>query len=188
MAILCFSVHPSAVESVEGEVSHAKAKIYHLEPDPQGGKAYKLVYVVDVPREVFWKFKTDFDNRFLLTNKFIIEHRFIKRKGNTVITENEYTNAPDVRFRWRTTVFPSRYRLDFVLENPKACGQKFHYGHIQLTARGQKTQVSQVAYFDFFGVFFWVNYPWAGGMQSFLSYTARWEQETILRLRHNYYD
>jgi hypothetical protein len=79
--------------------------------------------------------------------------------------------------------------MDFVLLNPEECGQKFHYGHIQLESVagvGKKTRVTQVAYFDFFGVSFWVNYPWYGGMRYFLEYTVRWEQDTILKLKTIY--
>ena len=81
---------------------------------------------------------------------------------------------------------PSIYRLDFILENPEECGQEFHYGHIQLCALGQHAKVSQVAYFDFLGVSFWVHHPWKGGMTDFLEDTARWEQETVLRLKGSY--
>jgi hypothetical protein len=79
--------------------------------------------------------------------------------------------------------------MDFVLLNPEECGQRFHYGYIQLDAVGaldEKTKVTQLAYFDFFGVYFWVKYPWYGGMKNFLKYTARWEQETISRLKSKY--
>jgi hypothetical protein len=30
------------------------------------------------------------------------------------------------------------------------------------------------------------HYPWKGGMKDFLSYTARWEQETVLQLKDHY--
>jgi hypothetical protein len=61
--------------------------IYQIAPDKRGGKAYKLVYLVEVPIDVFWKFKTDFDNDFLVKNKFIRKHNFISQNGNTFITE-----------------------------------------------------------------------------------------------------
>jgi len=32
----------------------------------------------------------------------------------------------------------------------------------------------------------WAHYPWAGGMSDFLRYTARWEQETVLKLKDKY--
>jgi hypothetical protein len=160
--------------------------IYQLAPDKRGGKAYKLVYPVEVPIDVFWKFKTDFDNDFLVKNKYIRKHNFISQNGNTFITEDKYTHGPDVYFRWQTTVFPETYRLDFVLLNPKQCRQKFHYGYIQLESIAEGTRVTQVAYFDFWGVSLWTNYPWRGGMKDFLSYTAHWEQETILHLEGRY--
>jgi hypothetical protein len=162
--------------------------IYQIAPDRRGGKAYKLVYLVEAPIDVYWKFKTDFDNDFLVKNKYIREHHFISQNGNTFITEDKYTNGPDVYFRWQTTVFPEAYRLDFVLLNPKHCKQKFHYGHIQLESVTEKTRVTQVAYFDFWGASLWANYPWRGGMKDFLSYTAHWEQETILHLKSRYYN
>lgn len=177
---------PSPDEPSAAELLSGKPFIYHLDPEGSAGKAYKLVYLVKVPVKIFWRFKTDFDNDFLLTNKYIDAHYFIGRHGIRVFTENLYSNAPDVRFRWQTSVFPESYRLDFVLLNPQECGQRFHYGHIQLEAVGKNTKVTQVAYFDFLGAFFWVNYPWAGGMKSFLRYTARWEQQTILRLKAKY--
>jgi len=160
--------------------------IYQIAPDKKGGKAYKLLYLVEAPIDVFWKFKTDFDNDFLVKNKYIRKHNFISQNGNTFITEDKYTHGPDVYFRWQTTVFPETYRLDFVLLNPKQCRQKFHYGYIQLESIAEGTRVTQVAYFDFWGVSLWANYPWRGGMKDFLSYTAHWEQETILHLEGRY--
>ena len=50
------------------------------------------------------------------------------------------------------------------------------------------TRVTQVAYFDFWGASLWANYPWGGGMKDFLSYTAQWEQETVLILSDLYYE
>ena len=160
--------------------------IYQPEPDRRGGKAYKLIYHVRVPLDVYWKFKTDFDNDFLLSNKYIRQHHFISRAGNIVITEDKYSNGPDVFFRWQTTVFPDTHRLEFVLTNAERCGQRFHYGSIQVEAAEDGTLVTQVAYFDFWGVSIWAEYPWGGGMKDFLSYTARWEQEIVLRLKNRY--
>ena len=160
--------------------------IYQIAPDKRGGKAYKLVYLVEVPIDVFWKFKTDFDNEFLVKNTYIREHNYISKNGNRFVTEDKYSHGPDVYFRWQTTVFPETYRLDFVLLNPKHCRQKFHYGHIQLESVAERTRVTQVAYFDFWGVSLWANYPWRGGMKDFLSHTAHWEQETILHLKDRY--
>ena len=48
------------------------------------------------------------------------------------------------------------------------------------------TRVTQVAYFDFLGASLWADYPWGGGMRDFLAYTARWEQEMVLRLKDRY--
>jgi len=161
-------------------------EIFHLEPDPRGGRAYKLIYVVEVPIDVYWRFKTDFDNEFLLKNKYIRKHRLVSRSDDTVITKNRYTMGPDADFKWETTVLEHAHRLEFVLLNPEECGQRFHHGYIQLSPEEKETRVTQVAYFDFRGVTFWAIYPWKGGMRDFLRYTARWEQETILRLRSRY--
>jgi hypothetical protein len=160
--------------------------IYQIAPDKRGGKAYKLVYLVRAPIDSCWKFKTDFNNDFLVKNKYILEHRFILQNGNTAITEDKYTNSPDVYFRWQTTVVPEAHRLDFVLLNPEQCKQKYHYGHIQLESVSEGTRITQVAYFDFGGASLWANYPWRGGMKDFLSYTAHWEQETIMHLKDKY--
>ena len=180
---------PDEKALLEGQVF-----IFELKPQRQNGAGYKLVYLVDAPIDVFWKFKTDFDNDFLLTNKFVKSHRMISRRGNVVVTEDLFSEdlhgyRPRAKFRWQTTISPAQYRMDFVLLNPEECGQRFHYGYIQLdavAAFGEKTKVTQVAYFDFFGVFLWVKYPWYGGMQNFLEYTARWEQETISKLKSKY--
>ena len=107
-------------------------------------------------------------------------------ENNVAITESTYATKPGVTFRWRTITHSDRHRLDFELQNPKECGQKFHYGHIQLEAAGKHTKVTQVAYFDFFGASFWMNYPWYGGMNYYLRYTARWEQKTMARLIDRY--
>lgn len=163
-----------------------KVYIYRLDSADAAGKGYRLVYMVAAPLDAYWNFKTDFDNDFLMTNKLISEHRLVALENNVVITENMYATRPGVRFRWRTVSSPDIHRLDFELLNPRECGQKFHYGHIQLEPVGEHTKVTQVAYFDFFGVSLWMNYPWYGGMQHYLNYTARWEQETVLRLLDRY--
>jgi hypothetical protein len=183
IGMCCLSVELAANEI---KLRGGEAIISYPEPDARGGRAYKLEYLVDVPIEVFWKFKTDFDNTFLLSNKYIKSHKFVSCHHNVVITENVYTQNFKVTFRWQTTMITSKFRLEFVLINPKECRQKFHYGYIQLEPFNDKTKVTHVAYFDFFGAFLWANYPWAGGMKSFLRYTARWEQKTILRLKKNY--
>ena len=160
--------------------------IFKLKPEKKHGRGYKLVYLVDAPLDIYWKFKTDFDNEFLLSNKYIKSHRVVSRQGNTIITENEYTTEPKVIFRWQTTVIAERHLLNFVLLNPEQCGQNYHYGHIQMEALGPRTKVIQVAYFDFFGVSFWVGYPFYGGMSYFLKYTASWEQQLILKIKRRY--
>ena len=160
--------------------------IFKLKSEHQEGQGYKLIYTVDAPLEVFWKFKTDFDNDFLESNRQIKSHRFIRRQGNSVITHNEYTDRPGKLFKWQTTVDSEHHRLDFILLKPSESGQKYHYGYIQLEALGPKTRVTQVAFFDFLGASLWVNYPFYGGMQYFLKYTTRWEQQTIIKLKDRY--
>jgi hypothetical protein len=183
------SAVPYSTASISSKKIYGKeVLIYDLQPDRRGGEAYKLVYLVQTPIEVYWKFKTDFDNDFLVTNKYIREHRFISRKGNTIITEDKYAFGPDVFFRWQTEVFPESHRLEFLLLNPKQTGQRFHYGHIQLDAVEQGTRVAQITYFDFFGASLWANYPWGGGMKDFLRYTANWEQDMVLQLKDRYLD
>jgi len=181
------AAQPASVEPSPAELSRDKEVLYRIEPEARGGEAYKLVYLVPAPLEVFWRFKTDFNNDFLVTNKFIREHRFVGQHGNVVVTEDTYTNAPGKVFRWKTTIHPAQHRLEFILDNPVECDQRFHYGYIQLEPLGKtQTKVTHVAYFDFLGASLWANYPWPGGMSSFLRYTATWEQETILRLRERY--
>jgi hypothetical protein len=157
-----------------------------IAPDPRGGKAYRLRYTVDVTLETYWRFKTDFDNQFLLENRYIEEHRLVASPGDAVITENRYTYAPGAVFRWKTTVHEDEKTIDFVLLNPEECGQRFHYGRIRAVETGNKTLVIQKAFFDFFGAGMWAHYPWEGGMQHFLHYTARWEQDTAKKLRERY--
>lgn len=178
----------AAADAQQRQTTAAEEKIwiYPSAPDPRGGRAYKLVYIVPVSVDTYWAFKTDFDNDFLVENKYIREHRFSSHTGNTVITEDKYSNGPDVFFRWRTTVDTAAHRLEFVLTNPEECGQAFHYGYIQLAAVEEGTRVTQVACFDFRGATIWAAYPWLGGMNDFLSYTARWERGTILRLKRHY--
>ena len=178
--------YASGAQNRQNRSGNDEVIIYQMTPDSRGGKAYKLIYIVKAPIVVCWKFKTDFDNDFLVTNKYIREHRMISQNGKTVITEDKYTNGPDVYFRWQTTVSPEAYRMDFVLLNPKQCKQKYHYGYIQLEPVKGGSRITQVAYFDFWGASLWANYPWSGGMKDFLSYTAQWEQEKILHLKDRY--
>ena len=184
--LLYISNQALAAEPSHEELLTGEPFIYSLESEERGGKAYRLVYLVGVPIDVFWNFKTDFKGSFLLSHKYIVKHRFVRREGNVVITETEYSSNPNVAFRWETIVSPSDYRLDFTLINPEDSDQEFHYGHIQLSPLGQQTKVTHVAYFDFLGVTHWVHYPWKGGMSEFLEYTARWEQDTVLRLKEGY--
>lgn len=177
---------PSETSAVDNGSENNQVAIKRITPQRIGGQGYQLVYLVNLPIATYWKFKTDFDNTFLTENKFIRDHRFISQAGNIAITENKYNYGPDVFFRWRTTLSPDIFRLDFILLNPKQCKQKYHYGYIQLVSEGQYTQVIQVAYFDFLGASLWSRYPWRGGMKDFLTYTAQWEQATALQLRDRY--
>jgi hypothetical protein len=161
--------------------------IERLPSGPSGGQAYRLTYTANVPIDVYWRFKTDFDNNFLEKNKFILSHRFISRENNTVITENEYKSKPKVFFRWKTTFSVRNFRLDFVLLNPETTGHDFHYGHILMIPQGDNTtRIVQEAHFNFLGASFWAIYPWSGGMTEFLKYTAQWEQGMVLKLYNQY--
>lgn len=192
--ILCFfcstarALDSPDIEPDEAEMKRGRAYIYEIKPERKTGKGYKLVYMVAAAINVYWDFKTDFDNDFLITNKYITNHRLVEHKANVAITENSYATKPHVLFKWQTKIDPESHRLDFLLLNPQECGQKFHHGIIQLKAAGNYTRVSQVAYFDFFGASLWVKYPWYGGMSYFLKYTARWEQQTLRRLIDRYKD
>ena len=89
---------------------------------------------------------------------------------------------------FRTGKFPEAVEMfrKSVKLNPEDNSHEYHYGYIQLESLGQKTKVTQVAYFDFFGDFLWVNYPLYGGMSDFLKYNASGKQETILKRMHLY--
>jgi hypothetical protein len=176
----------AGVYRIDSELLLGNVSIEQIDPDSRGGRAYRLRYVVNVPREIYWRFKTDFDNEFLLENRYIEEHRLVGTHQNTVITENRYTDSPGSVFRWKTTVHEREGRIDFVLLNPQQCGQRFHYGWIRIVPVGDRTLVVQEAFFDFFGAGVWAQYPWAGGMNHFLRYTARWEQETAEKLKERY--
>ena len=179
-------LHPANVEPNEEELLDKQSVVYRIEPERRGGEAFKLIYLVPVPVDVFWRFKTDFDGSFLLTNKFIKDHRLVLESGNTIITENSYTRAPGDTFRWRTKTFPERRRLVFHLENPLECGHRFHYGTIQMEPFRSYTKITHIAYFDFYGAFLWANLRIGSGMKPFLRYTASWEKATVLRLQHEY--
>lgn len=186
LASNAWSSEPSAPEPTEEEFSSSKPIIFKLKPERKDGRGYKLIYLVDAPLGVFWKFKTDFDNQLLLSNKFITAHRLVRRTEDEAITESEYSSKPGAIFKWRTTLFPGQHLLKFILLNPEECGQRYHYGQILLEPLGSRTRVTQVAYFDFFGVSIWVNYPFYGGMSYFLKYTAVWEQQIISKLKDTY--
>ncbi|MGA9575295.1 MAG: hypothetical protein WBS20_15250 [Lysobacterales bacterium] len=158
--------------------------ISKLKPAQADGRGYQLVYTINAPIDVTWDFKTDFDSQILLTNKLIKSHRLVRHTGNEVITATVYNDKPKVTFKWQTTLFPGRHLLKFVLLNPEECGQVYHHGSIQLQAVGSGTRVTQEAYFDFFGVSIWVKYPFSGGMSQFLKYTARWEQQAVMKYWH----
>jgi hypothetical protein len=170
----------SAAELTQQQNFDSNPTLIKLRPEGKAGRGYKLIYLIDAPLDVVWGFKTNFDNQFLLSNKYINSHRFVSRNQNEVVTENEYSDKPKLKFKWKTTLFPDQYLLNYVLLNPEECGQKYHHGSIQLEAVGNRTRVTQVAYFNFFGVSFWVGYPFRGGMSHFLKYTAAWEQQTVL--------
>ena len=187
MAMLVLTC-PESLSALDEIAESGPVRIQRIAPERSGGNAYRLVYRVNVPIAVYWKFKTDFDNSFLIDNKFIVDHHFISQNGKTAITETQYTYQPGFYFRWQTRLFPERYRLEFRLLNPEQCKQKYHHGYIQLESEGQTTRVTQVAYFDFWGATFWAYNPWRGGMQDFLSYTARWEQATVLRIKDRYHE
>jgi hypothetical protein len=179
-------VHPASVEPADDDLIAQGRIIYRIEPEKRGGEAFKMVYLIPAPVELFWRFKTDFNSRFLISNRYIKTHRLVQETDAYIITENRYANTPGELFRWRTTTRMDQYRLEFRLVNPNECGHKFHYGTIQLETFGEYTKVTHIAYFDFFGAYVWVNLPFSGGMKAFLNYTAQWENETFSRLRHRY--
>ncbi len=177
---------PAGAGEVGNELLLGVVEVAEIAPDPRGGRAYRLRYVVEVPLPVYWRFKTDFDNDFLLDNQYIDEHRVVERSGTAVVTEDRYSYTRGAVFRWKTTPHEKTGRIDFVLLNPEQCGQRFHYGRIQVVGIGEKTLVIQEGFFDFFGAAVWARFPWAGGMNDFLNYTARWEQNAVQRLRSRY--
>ena len=170
---------PATEQAVQQIISGVPV-IQKLKPERKAGRGYKLIYFIDAPLDVVWRFKTDFGNQVLLSNKYINSHRLVSRNQNEAVTATEYSNKPKFRFEWQTIQFPDQHLLDFILLNPEECGQKYHYGYIQLEAMGTGTRVTQIAYFDFFGVSLWVSYPFKGGMSYFLKYTAAWEQKAVL--------
>lgn len=179
------SVIPAAEPSRE-QAYESDPVITKTRPEGKAGRGYKLIYFINAPIDAVWRFKTHFENQSLMDNKFINSHRLVSRDQNEVVTETEYSNKPREKFRWQTTLLPEQRLLKFVLLNPEECGQKYHHGYIQLEAVGNRTRVTQVAHFNFFGVSFWVNYPFKGGMSQFLKYTAEWEQYAVLDALENY--
>lgn len=176
----------SASGPLKAQFPNDEPIISKLIPEQAHGRGFKLEYFVDAPIDVFWSFKTNFDNDLLHKNRYINSHKLVSREGNLVITENEYSYKPRNVFKWQTTVFPDRHFLEYTLLNPEECGQKYHYGYVQLKTDGARTRVTHVSYFDFFGVSLWVNYPFRGGMSHFLKYTARWEQQLVSEFEHQY--
>ena len=144
---------------------------------PSGGYGYRLRYYIPAPIDVFWRFKTDFDNDVLLTNEELIEHRLVESFDNSVITENRYATAPGLKFLWQTNVISDELRLEFKLLNNEDCRHDFLYGVIELSPAGIYTQVTQTAFFNFVGASLWVKYQWYGGMESTLTKMVRWEQK-----------
>jgi len=173
-------------EDIPQEVLEGKTRIERPMPDSKGGQAYRLMYVVDVPVEIYWRFKTDFDNTFVVTHRFITSHRVVRRTDNVVVTENKYRSHGDRVFRWKTTILSDVRRLEYVLLNPRSVEHRFHYGAIEVLPVNGRTLVIQTAYFSFFGASLWANLPVLGGMRSSLRYTARWERETVVRLKARY--
>ena len=150
------------------------------------GEGYRMVYCIDVPLAVFWQFKTDFQNDFLIDNPHIDTHHFIDQRDNVVLTENRYAHDRKRLFRWQTTIHSRDHRLEFKLVNADEAGQKYHFGTIRLESRGNHTIVYQSARFRFSGATLWAWYPWRGGMRSFLSDFVRWEQETAVDWQSEY--
>ena len=175
-----------AAEPTQQQDFDSNPILFKLRPEGKAGRGYKLIYLIDAPLDVVWRLTTDCDHQCLWSNRYIHSHRLVSHIQNEVVTENEYSNKPKVKFKWQTTLFPVQHLLNFVLLNPEECGQKYHHGYIQLEAVGSRTRVTQVAYFNFFGVSFWVGYPFLGGMSYFLKYTATWEQKAVLDLMGKY--
>ncbi|MGD2269098.1 MAG: hypothetical protein PVI06_01755 [Desulfobacterales bacterium] len=110
--------YPPTVEPKTEQLISAEPFVYRIEPEPRGGEAYKLMHLVPVGIDVFWRFKTDFKGDFLKTNKHVAWQRIIRKAPNVVVVENRLSNRPDVIYRWRNILQPKKYRLDYFLENP----------------------------------------------------------------------
>jgi hypothetical protein len=163
-----------------------RTRVFEVKPSAKGGHGVRMVYYAPVKRDTLWRFKTDFQNEWLISNKYIESNRFIGRRGNEVLIATRYTYGPKVDFRWKTYLYSESRTMRYILLNPEECGQKFNEGWIKLEAVGDLTRVTQTSYFDFTGAFFWAKLPGPWGMAGFLRYTAKWEQATILRLKKVY--
>jgi len=164
----------------------AGVQISELAPVNGEGYGYRIVYRVPADIDTFRRFKTDFDNDFLIKNRTITSHRLLRRNGNIAVTETSYSAAPGKRFIWETTTDAENHRMQFRLIAPGSSGQRYHWGFIQLIKDGHQTIVVQQAYFDFTGAGFWVVYPWQGGMRDVLRTNAAWEQKAIMRMQAAY--
>jgi hypothetical protein len=183
MALLLAHTAQAGSETAQPDFDVIVEKI-SLERSGQYG--YKLVYVVPVPIDTYWRFKTDFNSEIISTNTAIADHKFLRSEGNRFYTENRFSAAPGTRFVWQTTVNAEAYQLTFKLVNAEEIRHKFHYGIIQLSPAGKNTVVTQRAYFSFKGASFWVSYPWYGGMRSTLTSVAKWEQKTARQYMRHY--
>lgn len=185
LATLCISLGAHspfilAAGGAEGAPPGGEPVITILKPERAEGRGYRLEYTVDAPLDITWKFKTDFDNKIVLTNKMVLSHRVVSQTADSVITESVQSNKPKTVFRWKTLLFPDQHRLEFVLLDPDECGMDYLYGNIRLQAAGSATRITQVAYMDFFGVSLWVHYPFHGGLSQTLTDTVHWEQQAVL--------
>lgn len=191
LAILLVSIFTLTVTAVSaGGLSalfpESDVDISALSPVHGEGHGYRIVYRVPADIDTFWRFKTDFDNNFLIQNKTITSHRLLRRHNNIAVTETTYAAAPGKHFTWETTTDIDNYQMQFRLIDPRSSGQRYHWGFIQLIRDGHQTIVVQQAYFDFTGAGFWVVYPWQGGMRDVLKTNAAWEQEAIMRMQAAY--
>jgi hypothetical protein len=171
----------SQVMAGSREAPAASIRIEPVASADRGGKGFRMVYAVQAPLSDFWRFKTDFANPVMLSNKYILENSVMRREADRVITATRYTHHPEALFEWETTVQADRRQMNYRLLNPIQCGQVFQFGRIQLQPLGDATQVTHTAYFDFAGVFWWYYWPFQGGMQDYLRYTVDWERAAFQR-------
>ncbi|MDZ7599437.1 MAG: hypothetical protein U5J82_14395 [Desulfobacterales bacterium] len=159
-------------------------RIHQIEPDPRGGKAVSLKTSCKcLPRSIGSSRRTSTTIFWSRTDTFA---NIISFRAAAIRSSPRTDLRAAVFFEWQTTVEHDAYRLAFVLLNPLQCGQKFHYGTIQLESVDKGTKVTQVAYFDFVGASFWAYYPWGGGMVDFLTHLANWEQDLVVHLKDRY--